>query len=316
MDLGRHLHEFWRLRRGAVICLLVAGYAALSMSYEISVFPPGLAPRSLQMASASTQVLVDTPRSTVIDLRQDLFDIESMTNRAVLLGNVMASEPVLAYIARRAGIAPGAIRASTPRTPNSPRPFAAPGQEARTSDLLRSTNQYRLSIEADPTVPVLKIYAQAPTARASAALANAAADGLRDYVEQIAGSQRVAKRMQVRIEQLGRARGAVINDGVRWQVALLTFLGALAASAATGVFLARVRRGWKLAQAEEAHAGGPPGDDARAGGAGAAPAGWPAQEEGPPDRPNAGESRRSPAAIRRRGRRRPIPVARSDHEAG
>jgi hypothetical protein len=251
MDLGRHLHELWRLRFGMVICLLIGIYAALSISYEISVFPPGLTPRSVQMASASTQVLVDTPKSTVIDLRQNLFDIESMTNRAVLLGNVMASEPVLAYIARRAGIPPDVIRASTPRTPNSPRPFAAPGQEAKTSDLLRSTNQYRLSIEADPTVPVLKIYAQAPTAKASEELGNAAVDGLRDYLNQVARSQGVALDKQVRIEQLGRARGAVINAGARWQIGFLAFLGAFGAAAAAGIFMSRVRRGWSRAQADE-----------------------------------------------------------------
>lgn len=235
------------MRGGVAVCFAVAIVAALAMSYRVTLFPPGLAARSQQIATASTEVLVDTPRSAVLDLRQDLSDIESLTNRTVLLGNVMASEPVLAYIGRRAGVAPDAITASTPRTPNSPRPIAAPGQERRTSDLLRSTDQYRLDIEANPTVPVLRIYAQASTARRAEELANAAVDGLRDYLARQARTTRVAPGQQVRLQQLGHASGAVINGGVRLQVMFLTFLLVFAAAAAAAIFTARVRRGFRLA---------------------------------------------------------------------
>lgn len=252
MELGRHFHELWRLRIGVVVCVVIATFAALSVSYTISFFPPGLRARSLQIGSASTQVLVDTPRSAVLDLRQDLFQIESMTNRSVLLGNVMASQPVVAYIARRAGVPPEAITASTPRTPNSPRPFATPGSERKTSDILRSTDQYRLNIEANPTVPVLRIYAQAPTADRAAELANASVDGLRDYLAQEAEARGVELDTQVRLQQLGRATGATINDGIRLQLILLTFLVVFGVSAAGAIFMARVRRGFKLA--DEQHA--------------------------------------------------------------
>jgi hypothetical protein len=254
MELGRHLRELSRLRRGVAICLAVASFAALSVSYHVSLAPPGLKPRTLQIATASTEVLVDTPRSAVLDLRQDLFDIESMTNRSVLLGNVMASQPVLTYIGKRAGVPPDAIRASTPRTPNSPRPFAAPGQEKKTSDLLASTNQYRLDIEANPTVPVLRIYAQAATAHRAEELANAAVDGLRDYLGQQAREQDVALGQQVRLQQLGRASGAVVNGGVRMQAMFLTFLLVFAASAAAAIFVARVRRGFRTADAAQTEA--------------------------------------------------------------
>lgn len=248
MELGRHFHELWRLRIGVVICVVIATFAALSVSYTISFFPPGLRARALQIGSASTQVLVDTPRSAVLDLRQDLFQIESMTNRSVLLGNVMASQPVVAYIARRAGVPPEAITASTPRTPNSPRPFATPGLERKASDILRSTDQYRLNIEANPTVPVLRIYAQAPTADSAAELANASVDGLRDYLAQEAEARGVELDTQVRLQQLGRATGATINDGIRLQLILLTFLVVFGMSAAGVIFVARVRRGFKLAE--------------------------------------------------------------------
>lgn len=251
MELGRHLREFWRLRFAVIVCTVLATFTTLSVNYELSLLPPGLQPRSLQMAAASTEVLIDTPRSTLIDLRQDLFEIESMTNRSVLLGNVMASAPVVAYIALRAGVPPDVIRAQTPRTPNSPRPLATAGNEKKTSDLLQSTNQYRLSIEANPSVPILKIYAQAPTARAAEQLANASVDGLRDYLEQQARARGVALDKQVRLQQLGRARGDVINDGVRLQAMFLVFALVFVLAAVAALSLSRVRRGWGQAQIEE-----------------------------------------------------------------
>lgn len=251
MELGRHLAELWRIRHAVAGCLALALVAAVVVTHKVSLLPPKLSPRALEIASASTDVLVDTPTSVVLDLRQDLFDITSLTNRAVLLGNVMASPPVLDYIGRRAGVHPDAIRAVTPRTPNSPRPFVSPGNEKRSSDLLRSTAQYRLSIEANPTVPVLKIYSQAPTAKAAQELANASVDGLRDYLAQDAAARGVQRDNQVRLVQLGRADSAVINGGVRFDVALLTFLAVFTLAATAAIFLARVRRGFELAEREQ-----------------------------------------------------------------
>jgi hypothetical protein len=244
MELGKHLRELFRLRLAVVVCLSLATFAALLLSYKVSVFPPKIESRSLEIASARTDVLVDTPLSTVLDLRQGASDIEGMTNRAVLIGNVMVSPPVLAYIGRRADIPPDIIQTQTPLTADFPRPLAAAGEEKHTSDLFKSTDQYRLNIQANPTVPILQILAEAPNAAAAATLANAAVDGLRDYLAAQARTQSTPIDDQVRLSQLGRADGRVINGGVRWQIAMLTFLIIFALSAATAVFVARVRRGW------------------------------------------------------------------------
>ena len=54
------------------------------------------------MASAATHVVVDTPTSTLLDLRQNTYSLEALTSRAVLLGNVIANGEV----ARRSPPAP------------------------------------------------------------------------------------------------------------------------------------------------------------------------------------------------------------------
>ena len=183
----------------------------------------------------------------MLDLRYGTGDFDSLTSRAVLLGNVMASLPVRQYIARRADIPADVIRASTPLTPDFPRPAAVAGEEKKTSDILRSTDQYRLSIQANPTVPILEVYAQAPSAEAAAKLANASVDGLRDYIDDVAADQGVAVGQQAQLSQLGRAHGGVINHGVRPQALVLTFLIVFTVACAAILFISRVRTGWRFA---------------------------------------------------------------------
>jgi hypothetical protein len=262
MQLGIHLRELWRLRLGLVLALLLSIFAAVWVCYRIELSPPHLEPRSLEMGTASTRVLVDTPKSSVLDLRQGTYDFESLSNRALLLGNVMAGLPVREYIARHAHIPPEVLRVSAPLTPDFPRAIEEAGNEKHTTDILRSTNQYRISLRTNPTVPMLDVYAQAPTAERAAALANAAVDGLQEYLDDIATTQRIGADQQVQLKQLGRARGALINDGVAVQVALLSFLVVFAVSATAVLLVARVRRGWMIASVmdDDIVPGGPGGD--------------------------------------------------------
>lgn len=88
-------------------------------------------------------------------------------------------------------------------------------------------------------MPVLRIYAQAPSAEGAAALANASVDGLGDYLAQVGRIERVAWEDQVRLQQLGRAEGAVINSGFRRELGVLVFV---AVFVVTAVALSAVRR--------------------------------------------------------------------------
>jgi hypothetical protein len=106
---------------------------------------------------------------------------------------------------------------------------------------------------------MLNVYAQAPSAKAAGELANAAVDGLRDYLTQVATSQGIPPGTQVRVKQLGRAHGKVINSGVNLQASGLAFLFFFAISAAAGIFISRVRRGFELAGGPESEAAPPPG---------------------------------------------------------
>jgi hypothetical protein len=255
MGLGKRIWTLWRIRPFVAVSALLAAFAALWSVADIGVAPPRLTPRALEMATGTTHVVVDTPRSSVLDLRQNTYSFEALTQRAILLGNVIANGTVREAIARRAGVPVDALRVTAPLTRKQPRAPAGSTNQKKASDLLESTDQYRLTIEANPTVPVLDIYSQAPTASKAEVLANAAVDGLKEYLTGLATSQQIPDEDQIRIRQLGRARGTVINEGIDWQVSFLAFVLTFSFACATAIFLSRVERGFRMAQFADQQAG-------------------------------------------------------------
>jgi hypothetical protein len=251
VEFGIRLRSLWHLKLWLLLCFLVAVLTAVWSVAHITLSPPSLTARKLQMATASTHVLVDSPSSMLIDLRENTYNIEGLRNRAVLLGNVAASSDVRTNIAKRVGIPVEALRIQPPLTREmTTRPADSENPQA-TSDILKSMDQYRLNLQSNPSVPMLDIYAQAPTAEMAAALANGAVDELTRHLERLAATQRTPDQLQVRLLNLGRAHGVVITDGVDRQVAVLVFLLTLGIGSATVIFLSRVRAGWRHAKLSE-----------------------------------------------------------------
>jgi hypothetical protein len=245
-----HLRELSRLPLGIVVSALLAAFAATWSVASISLSPPRLTPRALDMATASAQIVVDTPHSSVVDLRQGTYDILPLKNRAVLIGTLMASQAVRTDIARRAELPVERLRVVAPRTPEQPRPIEQSGTKKGPGDLLASTNQYRLDVQANPTVPLLNIDAQAPTAEEAQKLADAAVAGLGDFMRRVAASDRTPPEEAVQLRQLGATKGTVINEGIQIQVIVVVFTIVFALASAATILISRVRRGWQLAGAE------------------------------------------------------------------
>jgi hypothetical protein len=244
------MRELWSHKIGLGLTLVAAILAATFVSYKVSVFPPGLESRTLGFSAASTQVVVDTRESMLTDLRQNTYSLESQTNRALLLGDVMASFPVRQHIAERAGIEPSALAVAGPVTPEEPRVIADSGHQPKTTDILKSPEEYRISIQANPTVPILNISTEAPTSEAAANLADAAVGGLRDYVDDISRETGTPGKADVYIRQLGDATGAAVNSGAKPEFVLLAFCFVFLAGCGITLYLARVRSGWDDAAPE------------------------------------------------------------------
>lgn len=246
MLIGLYLREVWRHQAALAAVGLIAALATVQVVWGISLSPPGIGRGSLQMASASAEVIVDTPRSSAVDPQVDAFTLKSLSNRALILGSVMASPPVREYIAARVGVSPAKVRVEPPLTPEQPRPLADSAHSPHIADLVSRPEEYRLSVQATPMAPVLSLYAVAPTPAEARALTTAAVTGLRAYLASLDRSQRVPASDRVRLERLGVGQAGAIAAGASLQLGLLTFLLVFALGCVAILALERVRRGWGI----------------------------------------------------------------------
>ncbi|HEX3976165.1 MAG TPA: hypothetical protein VHW96_07850 [Solirubrobacteraceae bacterium] len=247
-SFGARLYMIWKRRFIFPIAFLVALMASIFTLYQPSLLPPGLHSRSLQIGAASTEVLVAQPNLVV---GGSTYDYDSLVNRAILVGNEMASPPVLAYIGHAVGVPGTSIQASAPITANVPRALIDPGSGGAATDIIASPDHYKLEIQADPSVPILHIYAQAPSPEAAEDLATAAVQGVMKYISQVEIADNVPRKEFVQIQQLGTAHGGVANPGGSIQIVVLVFLGMFAVSTWFLYLGWKVRRGWVSARLAE-----------------------------------------------------------------
>ncbi|MGO9954545.1 MAG: hypothetical protein ACLP50_00950 [Solirubrobacteraceae bacterium] len=233
-----------RRRRGArrrwllclALCTVVAAVAAAAN-----------ASGDLVVAGATTEATIDPPRASVVADRIGAAQLESLTARTLLLGELMSTPPVIADIAQRAGVAPDLLSVSTTYLQGIPEQMLGPDLEVRGVQIIKMRAPYQLDIQPDPNVPRLEIYARAPTIPGAEQLADAAVPGLMAYLRADAISHGVDPATQVDVEQLGSARGALISSRAKDEIALLTFVIALGLCAATLLGAVGIRRGWRRA---------------------------------------------------------------------
>ena len=239
-----------RLLAGFGLCVLVAAVAAFLSVYTVSLLPPDVKPRSLSTAAATTHVMVEPPKSFRDASTLNVQYFEGLTKRADLLGNIMAGNLVRDDIARRIGVAPGELGAVARITANVPATLTEPDSEQRISEIGYGNRPYRLDIQSKPNLPVLDVYAQAPSKDEAERLADAAVTSLGARLRATALAEGVPPDGQMQLRQLGAARGAVVNSSAKMQVAMLTFLVVLALGGGIAMLVGRARRGW-LAAAED-----------------------------------------------------------------
>ena len=223
----------------AIASATIAVVAAILSVTSVSLFPPRLEDRPLTEAGATTQVLVDLPRSKLADRFETWNYLDTMRTRAALTARLMTTPPALKRIGARAGVLPERIAAFAPVTADVEGVLTEPGSEQRARELRLAALPYRLEAHARPDRPVVDLYAQAPTADEAERLATGAIEGMRDYLRALATRQGFDPDRQVRLHQLGPARSEVLTAGADLKIAALTF--ALVFGLAFAALLAVVR---------------------------------------------------------------------------
>jgi hypothetical protein len=198
---------------------------------------------NLEVAGATVNVMIDDPGRSIVDRRAAFDEVQTLQKRAELYGRLMVSAPVLADVARRAGLAPEQL-SGVARSPGVPYSFTQPDSEQRATQIVQSRATYRLEMQARQNEPILSIYSQAPSLPEAKHLAAAAALGLHDYLRSLARQERFAERDLPTLRQLGPPTGGVISGRARLIIGAVTFITAFALTCAIlfGLVYLRTRR--------------------------------------------------------------------------
>jgi len=234
-------------RSRPLAAVLVGILVAVLTLYRVSLLPPSLHARALNVAAAATTIMVDTKQSATVDLGTRTDALEALATQTDLVGEVMVTDPVLAEIGRLANIDPLQIQATAPVTSNVPRTEIEPGSGANATALIAAPDQYKLQVQVDPTMPIIHVYAQAPSASAAVRLANASVQGLRIYLGQLSTSQTVSLDDQIELTQLGTVHGGVVNASASKEIGLLAFFTGFAGTLFALALVRRFRTGWGTA---------------------------------------------------------------------
>ena len=185
------------LRRHALLVALgalVAVLAGLLSTYQISPLPPKLTLRATSSGTASGRVLLSARKEPAFGLESKVAG--TLSARAKLLADLMATEESRARIAREAGVAAGelAILGPSSGAPALPLPLAV--QATESAALARAP--YLLKADVEGPVAIITLKASAPDSTAAARIVDAAAASFRDLL-----ASRSTRTPALLVERLG-----------------------------------------------------------------------------------------------------------------
>ena len=157
-----------RMKLLLVVFLGLSALAGLFSAYEITLRPPGLEKRELGYGTASLTILLDAEVSPLRDAEADL---APLVLRAQLYAAFLQSERVRRRLARRLNISVSEL-ALVGQAAQNPRAQANAGAaEQRGSTLAYEGARYRLTINAQPSIPLIAVNVLGPSGPAAARLA-------------------------------------------------------------------------------------------------------------------------------------------------
>lgn len=215
--------ELWQRKLLVALVFALALIASIYSAYRISLFPPGVENRSLSVSAASSQILIDSPRSTLVT-GAEAGTLDGLATRAKIYGQYLSSLEARAEIAERVGIPPQTISSFGPFSPASGgETYASQPSDERAEELLQEGAQNRLVFTAQEGVPILTVSAQAPTADRAIALASASFETLQKYVRQLRTDGKPV-REGVIVRQLGAPEGGTLGGSNNMILMVLAFV--------------------------------------------------------------------------------------------
>lgn len=254
MEFAIVLRSLWQQKRVLMLGVVVSVLAAISSVYRLDILGASLEPIALQYSSASTQVIVDTPTSSLGDLRSQL---QPLVARATIVANVMASPASVSLIGNFAGIPGDQIYAAGPIDPLLPRTVTEPTASKRNVEITGETKPYRLQILADANLPTIGIFTQAPTNKQALALANGAVRAIGSYLETLQSQESVPVTERVTVRPLGQPTASVVDGGISKKLAAIVAVAVFAFWCVLMLIAQRFRENWRASGVQRTKSSGP-----------------------------------------------------------
>jgi hypothetical protein len=224
MEFAIAIRRLLRHKLLIALGIVVAGIVGIMSVYRLQGGHL-VAKEGVVHSTASTQVLVDAPSSALADLATQSAPLQSL---ATTLANFAPTTAVLDLISKAAGLEPGQLSAEGPVSSDLPRTVQEPTNLERNVQITGEVDPYRLQFNADPNLPEIGIYAQAPNTAEAIKLANAAATGLTAYLIQLQQSGKVSANNRVVLRQLGQATGGVDAPNASKSLGAMAFVAVFA----------------------------------------------------------------------------------------
>jgi hypothetical protein len=188
------LRSLWRHR--VAVCMVAV--LAIGIGWMVA-YRPSLPPesRAYSVGVATAGILIDTPQSQVVAV--DPEGSETLAARANVLSNLMVDGEIKSVIAKRVGLSPDQLVAST----QSAAAADPPPLDARSHAITTS-----LAVTSDLSeLPIIRVQTQAPDVRQAIALANAAVTSVSEYLDSKAVAETIPDARRLRVRALGTAQG-------------------------------------------------------------------------------------------------------------
>lgn len=244
MEPVQVIRQLWSRKLLVGLVIVVAALAAILSAYQLSVSPPGLHSRALTVGAASSQILVDSPKSALVD-GASLGTFEALSTRAKIYGEYLSSLAARKQIAKLAGVPAASISSSGPfSSATGQNPYESQSSEDRANEILQEGAQSRLVFTGQEGVPILTVDAQAATAARAVDLANASFITLKRYVNNLSVDGEDVKR-GVTVRELGAPEGGTIGSGNDIVLMALAFLAVLVLGCAAILVVPRFTQRWR-----------------------------------------------------------------------
>jgi hypothetical protein len=244
------------------ILLALATLAAFSTAFKIG--PGGVERRSVAVGAATSQILVDSAESTLVE-GAGTDQIAALGTRARVYAQYLSSRDAVNQIANEIGVDPLLITAHGPFSEGTGiQDYDQQGAESRARDLVDEGKEYRLVFEAQEDVPIITVYATGPASKQALSLAQASFNVLERYIGRLKVEAKEAERNappakvatstssvplveNIVVRELGAPEGGLVGGNADMVLMVLAFLavfgiGCIVVAAASGFM-----RHWRLA---------------------------------------------------------------------